>query len=355
MEGKKIGILTFHRANNYGAVLQCYALQEALRSIGHSVEIIDYRQPFIENAYKPFSYKEIIKTLKNPRWYFGFLFKVLPTKILKSIKYNYFRQKHLTLKDSISKDKSITTNYDTIIIGSDQVWGLHCTGGIDETFFGEFNHLGSDIVGYGISSNIESLEEIGIERLKSYCRNFKNISFREESIRNYITENIGINSTIVLDPTLLLDKKKWETLINKPKNKGKYILTYFLHSKNNNSLTKDIKSFAAKKQCSIINIFNVAFSPTDFLYWIKNAEYIITSSYHATIFSILFEKKFYSIITNSDKDVRYLNLLKKINIIDRAIYPHEIPDTLDTEINYIAVNEKLKQLRQETYKYLNAI
>lgn len=356
MEGKKIGILTFHRANNYGAVLQCYALQEALRSIGHSVEIIDYRQPFIENAYKPFYSKEIIKTLKKPRWLFGFLFKVLPAKIYKSLKYNQFRQKYLILKNATNENKNITVDYDVIVIGSDQVWGIHCTNGIDEMFFGKFQHKRSKVIGYGISGNIQSLKEIGNELLKHYCQNFNKISFREESFQSYIEENIGVKGELVLDPTLLLDKNEWKKLAIGTTEKKDYILTYILQEGKNFSILDDcLHHFAKKENCKLINIFDVAYSPAEFLSWIRDAKYIITTSFHATAFSIIFEKQFYALKTNNGHDARYINLLNKLNLSNKAIELEELQGIEVIPTDYNKIKDILTDLRTSSWKYLKNI
>ena len=354
MEGKKVGILTFHRADNYGATLQCYALQEVVKSMGHNVEIINYKQPYIENFYKPTTDRQLCKVLKRPRWYYGFFIKELKPKIAKHLKYKYFRARYLNTGTPFSYMSETPCKYSTILIGSDQVWSLHCTGGIDEMFFGEFPHNNCKLVGYGISGNIQSLEEVGDERLTKYCNNFDRLSFREESIKEYIKKHIEANSTLVLDPTLLLEKKQWEKLTKNTKSKRGYVLTYFLHNK---SCTPDIdnlvEKFAKEQNCKLINVFDVAQSPTEFLSWIKNAQYIITTSYHATIFSIIFGKQFYSIKTNNGHDARYTNLLSRFNIAERAIETAELLNAKSSPIDYTRVKSELLKHRELSLDYLN--
>ena len=120
---KRVGILTFHRANNYGAALQCYALQETVKGLGHNVEIINYKQPYIEKVYKPqIEKEELCRILKRPRWYYGYFFKILPKRILPYIKYKLFRTVYLKTSKAFDKNKEILCRYDSIIIGSDQVW-----------------------------------------------------------------------------------------------------------------------------------------------------------------------------------------------------------------------------------------
>lgn len=353
MEKKKVGILTFHRADNYGAALQCYALQEVIKSMGHSVEIINYKQPYIENFYKPTTGRQLCKVLKRPRWYYGFFIKELKPQIAKHLKYKYFRARYLNTGTPFSYMSETPCKYSTILIGSDQVWSLHCTGGIDEMFFGEFPHNNCKLVGYGISGNIQSLEEVGDERLAKYCKNFDRLSFREESIKEHIENHINISGTLVLDPTLLLEKNKWEELAKNTKSKKNYVLTYFLHNK---SCTPDIdilvEKFAKENGCKLIDIFDVAQSPTEFLSWIKNAQYVITTSYHATIFSIIFEKQFYSIKTNNGHDARYSNLLSKLNIAERAIETAELLNTGSSTIDYTKVKAELSKHKEASLEYL---
>lgn len=352
----KIGILTFHRADNYGAVLQCYALQEVLKLLGNKVEIINYKQPYIEKFYHPIKKEEFRNVLKKPQWYYGYFIKILPKRYKKYLRYKLFRSQHLTTGKAFEDNKQIPGHYDTIIIGSDQVWGLHCTNGIDEIFFGEFQHKECKIVGYGISGNILSLEKIGNECLKKYCRNFNKISFREEGFKEYIKENIGVNGDLVLDPTLLLDKNSWEKVTDKIKFPTNYILTYFLqYGEGWEEMNEYISTFAKKTDCKVINIFDVANSPAEFLGWIKSAKYIITTSFHATVFSIIFEKQFYTLKTHNGHDARYVNLLNKLEIQDRAIEFNELNSIKYRPIDYTKVKTILTKLKNASVEYLKSI
>lgn len=354
MERKKVGILTFHRADNFGAALQCYALQEVLKSLGNDVEIINYKQPYIEKIYNPIT--TLCKVLKKPHWWMGYLYRVGPNELKRYIKFKSFRRRYFNTGTAFNDNKNIPDKYHTIIIGSDQVWALRCTNGIDEIFFGEFPHNNSKVVGYGISGNILSLEEIGNERLKTYCRNFDKISFREEGFKGYIKENIGVEGDLVLDPTLLLDKNKWGKITNNVGHPGNYILTYILqYGENWSRINEYISHFAKKTDCKVINIFDVAHSPTEFLGWVKNAKYIITTSFHATIFSIIFEKQFYAIKTNNGYDARYTNLLTKLNIADRAIELEDLINIKTITTDYNSIKERLDELKKKSLNYLERI
>lgn len=350
---RKVGILTFHRANNYGAVLQCYALQEIIKALGYNVEIINYRQPYIEEQYKPITTKRLCHVLKKPRWYYGFFFKNLPKRIQTYIKYQSFRKRYLNTGKAFNENKELLGEYATIIIGSDQVWGLHCTNGLDEIFFGEFHNKINKVLGYGISGNIGSLEKIGTESLTRYYQNFNAISFREDSFQAYIKEHVGVESEVVIDPTMLLEKEKWECIANKVKEKGDYILTYFLQEvKSVSKLNENLKHFAKRENCKLVNIFDVAYSPTEFLGWIKNAKYIFTTSFHATVFSVIFNKDVYALKTHNGHDARYINLLSKLNISDRTIEVDDIMNMKISPIDYEKANSIHKQMKEKSLSFL---
>lgn len=350
---RKVGILTFHRANNYGAVLQCYALQEIVKVLGHNVEIINYKQSYIENLYKPIKEKELLNVLRRPRWYYGFFFKILPKRIQTYIKYQSFRKRYLNTGKAFNENKELLGEYATIIIGSDQVWGLHCTNGVDEIFFGEFPNKANKVLGYAISGNIDSLRKIGTKNLIKYYHNFNTISFREDSFQEYIKEHIGIESEVVIDPTMLLEKEKWECIASKVKENEDYILLYFLQEvKNMSILNENLKYFAEKENCKLVNIFDVAHSPTEFLGWIKNAKYIFATSFHATVFSIIFNKDVYALRTHNGHDARYINLLNKLDISERAIEPDDIMNMKISPIDYEKVNSVHKQMKEKSLSFL---
>lgn len=121
---KKVGILTFHRAINWGAMLQCYALYKIIESFGYDVDVIDYRQSHIEDQYEYVhnitTFKELKKILQKPRWWFGFIFKTLPNRIVR--RYTSLKLiKSLTYSNKIKIVNDFPQQYETFVIGSDQV------------------------------------------------------------------------------------------------------------------------------------------------------------------------------------------------------------------------------------------
>lgn len=353
----KIGIITFHRANNFGAVLQCYALQETLRHLGYEAEVIDYREPFTELIYNPVRWDIMKQGLSRPRLMAGYLLKVFPERYKRAKEYNAFREKYLNCSCKIKKGEDMPQDIDVFLIGSDQMWSLHPTGyKIEPVYFGEFKiPATSNIQGYAISSNIQSLHTIGKERLSKYARNFKRLSFREKAICDEVEKLTGCRGKVVLDPSLLLDFEDWNKLTTHNIVKKKYILTYFLHEESSDpEFKKKVQQFAQRQGLELVDMFDIAFSPVNFLNAIKHAECILAASFHAVAFSLLFQKTFYALKTNDGKDIRYINLMEALGI-NRLIESNALPALCPTAIDYEKVNNKLKELRIDSLEYLKTL
>lgn len=354
----KVGILTYHRANNFGAVLQCYALQSCLEACAYQVEVIDYRQPFTELAYKAVRWDIMRDAINKPRLMAGYLVKVLPEKLKRANKYNKFRNAYLKTSKVVKCANDMPQDIDVFLIGSDQMWSLHCTGyTIDKIYFGEFpHHKNCKICGYAISSNIQSLEQIGSEALTYYTNNFKILSFREEIIRDTVEKMTQIHGRVDLDPSLLVDADVWQKLAAPRIVKQKYCLTYFLHDiDNEKEFNKHINTFAQKRGCIVVDMFDIAFSPSAFLSAIMYADCVISTSFHATAFSVLFKKDFYSLTTNNGKDIRYINLLTALGIPERVVGVNELVMFHSEKINYRKVYANLNTLREQSKNYLKEL
>ena len=349
----KIGIITFHRANNYGAVLQCYALQQVLLSLGHEVFVLDYRQPYVELVYNPVRFDVIREGLTKPRLLMGYCFKVFPERFKRMRAYDKFRSKYIKCTPLFHVKEQMPQDFDVYVIGSDQLWNVALTGQVaEELYYGVFPHkTTSKIVGYAISADVASIDFLGVEKLKSYLRNFETISFREKTIRDYVEAKTGIRGRVDIDPTLLLDKSSWEDLFKKPLLEGKYVLTYFLPE----DMKKTVELFAKDRGCKVVDMYDIALTPDDFLTAIYNADFVLTLSFHAVVFSILFHKNFYAINGHNGREVRYVNLLEKIGIEDRLIDIQELMGKKDNWVNYNDVDEKIATMRQNSWDYLCAL
>lgn len=349
----KIGILTLHRANNYGAALQCYALQCTLQSLGYDAWVIDYRQPDTERSYKPFQWNSIRQHILNPK----LLCKDLTIRpllaILRQIAYNRFRGKYFRTTQPVRHAADMPQDFDVYLIGSDQLWSIQCLGyNIEPAYFGEFPHSqDSRVCSYAISSNIQSLETIGKDKLGQYLKNFNILSVREETIAAYILQATGFKARIDIDPTLLVDSTVWESITpRRHRMKDKYVLMYFLLPEQK----KYAAAFAAHLGLRLIEVGKVAMSPTDFLAYVKHATYIVGGSFHIAVFSIVFQKQFFIIKKNNGFDVRSASLLHNLHLENRMINAEDLLHVdARKPINFNAALTSTKNLRQQSTEYLN--
>ncbi len=319
----KIGILTFHAAHNYGAVLQCYALQEYLKSKGNEVFVIDYRSKYLLDCYKWFNCKLFIKSIVK----FTFIkeWKKMLDKRKRSNKFETFIQNRLNIINvSILK----TNFFDYIVIGSDQVWNTKLTNGYDKYYWGQFCHpVQTKIISYSASLELIWPKDED-DNVKKMLSNFERISVREKDLAIKLS-SIFPNKKIVscVDPTLLLSKEEWNKIAVKLNIRNRYVLYYQVRK---SKVGMDVASLLCKKlKCKLLilsaslNLDNspecMYASPESFISLVKNAEFVVSSSFHGTVFSIIFEKKFIS-ISNGTKDSRVKNLLTELNMMDHFIY-----------------------------------
>lgn len=356
----KIGILTFHCAHNYGAVLQCYALQETLKSMGHDVEVIDYRPDFL--TYSRFLNTNKLKAgniLVRIKNLIGELL-LLPKKNIRYYEYEHFIKSYLNLSDKIKNYQQIPSCYDIYIIGSDQVWNKKITKGYHNPYFGVFNFKKGTkkYISYAASMETDYLGEDD-NVLRNLLSNFDAISVREESLQQYLQSLLKRSIAFVLDPTLIVDKKIWNNMIITPNIKKKYVLVYEVKT-NMNTLTIAY-NLARQLDAEVVRIFAwvdrfnkkneyKCESPEKFLGWLKNAECIVTTSFHGTAFSIIFEKPFYTMKLENEGNSRSFSLLNNLGLDDRIVTSKVTP--VFTKINYSTINNKISILKKKSISFL---
>ena len=353
----KIGILTYNRTHNYGAVLQCYALQQTLVSMGYEVSVINYKQPFIEKTNSFFSSKYFLEKIRHPKaglmWFYKLYIKNIKYWYIKCINYKNFRKKFL--KETKPCDNlNIPTYFDIYLIGSDQLWTIYLTQGFDKTFFGDFEHGNGKIYSYAISLNKKSINEIGYKRLKKYVPNFNVLSFRERKISEHLMKEYNIMSRCDIDPTLLADKEIWNKMINNNWKGEKYIALYQARYMPNDPTFLNKKANDLRKQMGdnykIVDINSLNCSPEDFLSIIKYSRCVITTSFHGVAFSIIFEKPLIVYRLNDGHDGRCIDLLEEIGAKECILDSSEKPYI--NYIDYTKVKIKIDNLRKESLSYL---
>lgn len=355
----KIGIMTWFRYYNYGTVLQAYALQEKIKNYGYHPYLIDYmpRGTNIE--------------IDSAKTFFTSAYEKLLNKKYSANhnEFDSFVDKYIDKTEpcnTYAELKDISNEYSAFICGSDQIWS---PDNFDANYFLPFASE-DKIISYAPSIGKDKItNELKSEKMCNLISRFKYLSVREEKGKDIIKKLCNLDAQVVVDPTLLLNKKEWSKLVDKELEKKvsnkKYILCYFLGP--SNQYYKDIVSCAKKKNYSIINIptlynqklnsfkSNIEIGPIEFLTLLKNASLVMTDSFHGTIFSINFNVNFYTYKRFKDTDERSQNsriidILNKLNLSNRIIKHYDYKK--DYSIDYDSVNLDVEKCRNDSALFL---
>lgn len=358
----KIGILTFHRAINYGAFLQAFALKHYLEGLGHHVEIVDYWPAGHANVYK----------LLNLDWKHQSFVKILKALISFALGYSrrkkrkdkmeYLVQKYfnLSLSPKYEKPEDLSSlDYDCVVYGSDQIWWKSTIPGyegFDPVYWGEYVNPKIKKVAYAPSMGIIDLTQDDKLQIQKWLKNFNSISVRETELCQAIQGLTDKNISVVLDPVFLLSKEEWEKYCV-PINRSKYILYYnLLPSKEADEFLKRLQDKWGYDVIEITGSVNFrkigkryiqTADAFEFISYIKNAEFVVTSSFHGTAFSILFEKQFYA-VGMGKKAGRVKSLLSQLDMEDRLM-----GNLSADSLNYNCIIWKLNSLTLQSISSLN--
>lgn len=355
----KIGILTFHCAHNYGAVLQCYAMQEFLRSKGHDVEVINYRPKYLLEPYKIFNLKRCFS--KNPFRILERILKefiLLPMRIKRFHGFENFINSKLNLSNAVTK-KYIPSNYDIYIVGSDQIWNPKITRGFDDIYFCRFPFVKEKkkYIAYAASMESKVLDDNAARYYSYSLNNFDYISVREKQLLELLQPLVHKPIEQVLDPTLMVSSKIWEIFPNR-NNQEKYVVVYQVRNNENTiRIAHHIAAQIGAKVKILVAWLQIKYSDTDqnatpeeFVDYIRNASCVVTTSFHGSAFSIIFNRPFYTIRLNDGADTRSSSLLKSLGLEHRMIDANESP--VFSQIDYSLVNQRLDVLRVKSQNYL---
>ncbi|MBR2770118.1 MAG: polysaccharide pyruvyl transferase family protein [Solobacterium sp.] len=355
---KKIGLVT-KIGKNYGAVLQAYALKKLLESAGNPVEVIQYRNPANLATDRIF-----LTPLRKGvvRYNLRRLRHILPLR--KSIdKFIDFRNRYLNMTRLYVDEESLRRNppeEDIYVVGSDQVWNPGIV--FSSANFLDFGREDAGRFSYAASFGKNRLSEEYAPKVKNYLSRFDGISVREESGVEILKE-LGIAAKFVLDPTLMLSEDQWSEIEQKPKNlpSGKLIVCYFLHL--NDAAIAAVKKLKKETGLPAVNIsaevFNPAFcdqerwdlGPREFVWLMHHAEYVVTSSFHGTAFSLLFQKRFLTVSVHKD-DGRLVSLLKVAGCEDHLLKEDgDISRIYDKPV----IGPGMALMREQSREYLQEI
>lgn len=358
---KRIGIITFHDADNYGAVLQAYALTQSIKNIklDLQVEIINYKMPFILRSYKLIKFKNkniyiFIRTL---------LSSVINLKVrsIKKLKFKSFRKRYMSLSDNVYYKAKEINGYDAYIVGSDQVWNSDITG-YEAVFFLDFCNDSAQKISYAASIGKNKLSESDVDFIKQHINNLDFISVREDNAVELIKAFTNKKVSRVLDPTFLLGEYEWAKLVSDKKITQDFILLYMVSMNEEALKVADLISKMMKLPVWYINDSYKkdkykfkhirGIGPLEFLNLFKNAKFIVTTSFHGTAFSIIFNKNFVTVPYKRTSS-RMVDLLKRIKLEKRIIETSsEIDNKYEFNIDYTIPNGILKQEKEQSLMFL---
>lgn len=310
---KKVGIITFHASHNYGSMLQAYALQQVVLSLGHECEIINFRTDIQKKIYSPFfMYKGWLKKLKAIRYP-----RLAIDDIRKYRKFEKFlRQQYILSSKTYSTAEELKLadlDYNCYISGSDQIWNT-TSGDFNFAYFLDFVRKGKRIA-YAASMGPAPSMHLSLKKslfpyIREYVSKYDSVFVREKDTAAMLEDIVGIKPEIVLDPTLLLNPQDWSALAgDKPLVSGDYILAYTPRYDDYKQLFVDAMKIAERHNLKVIctipdNIsrwrrnprfeYYTATGPIEFLNLVKYSKYVFCKSFHAVVFSIIFCKPFFA-------------------------------------------------------------
>ena len=350
----KIGILTFHCSYNFGAVLQCYALQEYLKSLGHDVKILNYRPGYLTAKVPKINFKYLVK---HPLSAFSYIVRQYPLRKSRYAKFVEFEKQYYQLtKNLCTKDdiEECVDGFDVIVFGSDQIW-CEKFNKKDSIWFGNLKHNENvKFISYAASAGDVIFSNEGTEQIKQVIDRFNAISVREKKLADFI----GGDSNIVLDPTLMVPEKVYERWFD-PIINDRYILVR--QARNDSYIYTLAKLIAKQVNAKVItadmrgNSFKdseevYSCSPSEFVALVKNAQCLISNSFHGIAIALVTNVPFYATRLYDGGDERILNLLELLDLTDRVVEKGEKPKFED--IDYKSVTEKLDVLRQNSQQFL---
>nr|WP_243424376.1 polysaccharide pyruvyl transferase family protein [Gemmiger formicilis] len=371
----RVGLLTFHRAYNYGAVLQCYALNYTLNKLGYECKVIDYWPDYFKNNYyitKKFSFRHPpVKT-----W----LRHIRVSRILKRRNKNFekFIQNYILITEKTFETHEQLLNgkipFDIFVTGSDQVWHNRCAE-FDPVYFlalecfkskPRFSYAAS----FGMQQVPTDLRDEYIKRLQGY----RKYSVREKSGQVILKDLLNVNANVNCDPTLLLSREEWKKIedqnmpISNP-----YVLVYYV--KKTKRLQDKAYEFAKKHNCDVICVAcNMEVSalrgqaekkrgfiikndvaPSDFIQLVDNAKMVFTNSFHGTIFSLIFKKDCFLELKHLDGSFnnRVIELLESLSF--QNIKGEDELELQSEKVDWNTVEKAWADLRDHALDYLKSM
>lgn len=360
---KKVGIITYHFAKNYGAVLQCYALQTYLSQKGYEVTVFDFVSEKQRKNNDVVKHGCSVKTAVANICLLPFAHSIRK----KYARFVTFCQNNLQLTQHFSTVESLQkyiaeNKYNVIISGSDQVLNPNIDD-FEMAFLFPFQTTAKKIA-YAASTGNASLDDI--QKIQHYLDDFVKISIREQKDIGKFDAKTAERLSVVCDPVMLMRANAWNNMLEHPSGKP-YLICYFLHKK---MFRKEfaIAQKIAKERGLELKVINARFGlnsfrkgtifdagPEEFVNLIANASYVCTDSFHGTLFSLVFHKQFSSLDTRQNQhDTRKKGLLESVGAT--AAYQNiEDPLKICSTLDYKEIDCRMEETRKSAAKFLEIL
>lgn len=362
----KIGLTTIYSVPNFGSVLQTYATQEILKTLGNEVQIINYKYP---NEWH-YSHGVRRSSLKSK------VAQLLGIKLQhrKAKKLEWFRKSHLNFtkpyKSLTELENENWNNYDTVCVGSDQVWNPRYLLG-DAAYM--LSYIPDTVNKISIASSfaVQTIPENLVPKYQKYLSRFKALSVREDNGKEIINNELNIKQPVevLLDPTLLLNKSEWIKIASYKKcPKQNYILIYMLtYAFEPRPFIFDVISYFKEKyhyevvvleghkeaKSSGINMTNVENSTIEeFLGLFHNASLVITTSFHGTAFAANLGRPLVSVVPPNNGDDRQSSLLKRLGLEQCIAYMNKPIENIQPFYNQEQEQQKLDTIREQNKQWI---
>ncbi len=354
----KVGIMSMYRIANYGSFMQAYGLKKLITELGHKVKFVDYRvgDPLITD-------ETMLKTMHEGNFKFAVRYSL--KKLLRKPMYFSDLYRVMLLRLGITETMHYNRKVDVLVVGSDEVFNCLQANpdvGYSPELFGKDSRA-EKLITYAASfgsTTIHGLVESGKhDEVMGYLSKFSAVSVRDENSLE-IAEEMGLNKvTLNLDPVLMYD---FTSEIKEKKDISDYILVYsYAGRMKDEEEIKAIREFAKKHNKKIVTVgfhqdwsdIKLEANPFELLGYFKNAEYVVTDTFHGTIFSIITKQRFATIVRDSNKQ-KLVHLLEKLELSHRIAHEMSmLEDILEEKIDYTKTNEIINLERKRTIGYLS--
>lgn len=357
---KKVGIITIHKINNYGAVEQAFALNQYLRKLGYDVKTIDFRTYRVAESRKIFFPLHSLMDIPRNAQSLLYCYKLKK----RNKRFDRFLDDYVPMTERAyytnEELKNDDLDFDYYICGSDQIWNTHCEN-YNLAFILEFAKNKGKRIAYAASMGKSDINKNMIGAFHEELSDYKAISVRESDAVNLIAEVSGKKAQHVVDPVFLLEESEWRKIARERIIKKPYIFFYSVHG-DLPGMRAYVRNLSKETGLPVVvvnmnlremkyrNIKSYDAGPQEFLSLIANAEYVCTNSFHACAFSIIFKKKF--LVFANMPDSRIYSIMNNFGLETRIADGNSIVSDMREEIDYDLVYKKLNPMVEKSKNFL---